>query len=162
MTTAAVSRHSIGPAGLVLAGGLVAGTLDIVYACLFWALKADVPARRILQSVAAGLLGSASFAGGFRTAALGLFLHFFIAITMAAVYYLVARRWPLLWRRPWLSGALYGLLLYFVMNFLVVPFSAAGPGSQDPLWVSLTIVVHVLFVGIPCALFARWALLSKP
>lgn len=162
MTTAAVSRHPIGPVGLVLAGGLVAGTLDIVYACLFWALKAAVPARRILQSVAAGLLGSASFAGGLHTAALGLFLHFFIAITMAVVYYLAARRWPLLWRRPWLSGALYGVLVYFVMNFLVVPLSAAGPGSQDPLWVSLTIAVHVLFVGIPCALFARWAVLSRP
>ena len=162
MTTAAVSRDPIGPAGLVLAGGLVAGTLDMVYACIFWALKADVPARRILQSVAAGVLGSASFGGGSRTAALGLFLHFFIASTMAVVYYLAARRWPLLWRRPWLSGALYGVLLYFVMNFLVVPLSAAGPGSQDPLWVSLTILVHVVFVGIPCALFARWALLSRP
>jgi uncharacterized membrane protein YagU involved in acid resistance len=162
MTTAAMSRHPIAPAWLVLAGGLVAGTLDIVYACLFWALKADVPARRILQSVAAGLLGSASFAGGSRTAALGLFLHFFISTTMAVVYYLIARRWPLLWRLPWLSGTLYGLLLYLVMNFLVVPLSAAGPGSKDPLWVSLTIAVHLLFVGIPCALFARWALLSRP
>jgi predicted ABC-type sugar transport system permease subunit len=94
MTTAAVSRHPIGPAGLVLAGGLVTGTLDIVYACLFWALKADVPARRILQSVAAGLLGSASFDGGSRTAALGLFLHFFIDSTMAVVYYLALRSRP--------------------------------------------------------------------
>jgi hypothetical protein len=162
MTTAAMSRHRISPVWLVLAGGLVAGTLDILYACFFWALRGDVPAQRILQSVAAGLLGSSSFAGGSRTAALGLVLHFFIATAMAVVYYLAARRWPLLWRRPWLSGALYGLLLYLVMNFLVVPLSAAGPGSKDPLWVSLTIAVHVLFVGIPCALFARWALLSRP
>jgi hypothetical protein len=49
---------------LVLAGGIVAGTLDILYACAFRAVKLGVPARRILQSVAAGLLGEAAFEGG--------------------------------------------------------------------------------------------------
>ena len=141
----------------LLAGGLVAGTLDIAYACIFWALKAGVPAQRIFQSVAAGLLGKASFEGGAGTAALGLGLHYFIAVTMAVVYYLVARRWPLLWQRPWLCGAGYGVLLYLVMNYVVVPLSAAGPGSKDPLWVALSVAVHVLFIGIPCALFARLA-----
>jgi len=89
----------------VLAGGLVAGTFDIVYACVFWALKRNVPAQRILQSVASGLLGKASFQGGARTAALGLALHYLIALSMSAVYYLLARRWSLLWQRPLLCGA---------------------------------------------------------
>jgi hypothetical protein len=43
---------------------------------------------------------------------LGLALHFLIAITTAAVYYLVALRWPLLWGQPLLSGTIYGLLVY--------------------------------------------------
>ena len=148
------------PLVFVLAGGLVAGTLDIVYACAFWALKADVPAQRILQSVAAGLLGKASFAGGAATAALGLALHYLIALSMSGVYYLAARRWPFLWQRPLAWGAMYGLLLYFVMNFVVVPLSRAGPGSKDPLWITLTIAVHVLLIGIPIAIFARRAVLA--
>jgi uncharacterized membrane protein YagU involved in acid resistance len=139
---------------LVLTGGLVAGTFDIVYACTFWALKAGVPMRRVFQSVAAGLLGKASFTGGAATAALGLALHYFIALSMSLAYYLVARRWPLLWQRPWFSGGVYGLLLYGVMNYVVVPLSAAGPSSQDPLWVGLSIAVHVLLIGIPIARFA--------
>ncbi len=142
----------------VVAGGAVAGALDITYACAFWAIKAGVPARRILQSVAAGLLGrDAAVAGGIATAALGLALHFFIALTMAAVYFLVARRWPLLWRRAWAMGAVYGLWLYIAMNYIVVPLSAAGGGgaSRDPLWVTLSVLVHVLFIGIPCAIAAR-------
>jgi hypothetical protein len=57
------------PLVFVVAGGLVAGTLDIAYACVFWAIKRDVPVQRILQSVAAGLLGEASFEGGGATAA---------------------------------------------------------------------------------------------
>jgi hypothetical protein len=142
----------------VLAGGLVAGTLDIAYACAFWAMKAGVPAERIFQSVAAGLLGQASFEGGGATAALGLALHYLITLSMSLVYYLAARHWPLLWRRPLLCGAGYGLLLYGIMNYVVVPLSAAaGPGSKDPLWVMLTIAAHMLLVGVPIALFTQRA-----
>lgn len=146
------------PWGFVLAGGFIAGALDIVYACVFWGLKADVPAQQILQSVAAGLLGEASFEGGWATAALGLALHFLIALSMSATYYLVARRRALLWQRPFLCGAGYGLLLYAIMNYVVVPLSAAGAGSKNPLWIALTIAVHVLLIGIPIALAARRAI----
>jgi hypothetical protein len=143
---------------LVLAGGLVAGTLDITYACIFWAIKADLPARRIFQSVAAGLLGNASFEGGTATAALGLGLHYFIACSMAVAYHLVARQWSALRDRPVLMGAAYGLLLYGIMNFIVVPLSrAGGGGAKDPLWVGLSIAVHMLLIGIPIALFVRAA-----
>ena len=146
------------PLIFVLAGGVVAGTLDIVFACVFWALKAGVPARRILQSVAAGLLGRGSFQGGLTTAALGLFLQYVIAVSMSLAYYLVARRWPPLRRRPVACGAAYGLVLYGVMNYVVVPLSAAQTGSHDALWIGLSIAVHVLFVGIPIAVCAGRAL----
>jgi hypothetical protein len=158
MIATSVSTRRLHPLAFVLAGGLVAGTLDIIYACLFWALKSDVPTQRILQSVAAGLLGEASFQGGVATAALGLALHYLIALSMALAYYLVARRWAPLSQRPVLYGALYGLLLYVIMNYVVVPLSAAGPGSRDPLWITLTILAHVLLVGIPISLFVRRAL----
>jgi hypothetical protein len=139
----------------VLGAGVVAGTLDIAFACVFWAAKSDVPAVRIFQSVAAGLLGRASFEGGAATAALGLALHYLIALSMSLVYYLAAQRWQVLWRRPVQCGAGYGLLVYVIMNYLVVPLSAAGPGSEDPLWVTLSIAAHVFLIGIPIALFTR-------
>jgi hypothetical protein len=151
----APQTRSFGP---VLMGGLVAGTLDITYACVFWALKAGTPPQRIFQSVAKGVLGPSTFKGGAATAGLGLFLHYFIATTMSVVYYLGARRWKVLVERPVMFGAAYGLVLYGVMNYIVVPLSLArGGGSGGALWVGLSIVVHVLFIGIPIALFARRA-----
>ena len=148
------------PLRFVLAGGLVAGALDITYACVFWAIKAGVPAQRIFQSVAAGLLGKASFEEGAATAVLGLSLHFFIASTMALTYYLVSRRWTVLVRRPVPLGIAYGLLLYVVMNYIVVPLSAAGPGSRDPTWITMTVAVHGFLIGLPIAWFASRAPLS--
>ncbi len=158
----ALAGGGMSPVGAILAGGLLAGALDIAYACMFWAIKADVPARRIFQSVAAGLLGEASFEGGTATAALGLALHFLIATTMAAAFYLAARARPELVRRPVLTGAIYGVGLYVLMNYLVVPLSAAGPGSRNPLWIGLTVLVHAFFVGVPIALFVRRAVDPGP
>jgi uncharacterized membrane protein YagU involved in acid resistance len=144
---------------LLLAGGVIAGTLDITYACAFWALKADVPAQRIFQSVAKGILGAATYQGGAASAALGLFLHYFIATSMCITYYLVAQRWTALRDHPLPLGAAYGLLLYGIMNYIVVPLSAArGGGSGGALWIALSIAVHMFLIGIPIALFASRAL----
>lgn len=140
-----------------MGGGLTAGAFDITYACIFWALEASVGPQRIFQSVASGLLGRSSFTGGAATAALGLGLHFLIAVSMSVVYYLVARRWTLLWRNPLLAGAAYGLVLYAIMNYVVLPLSQAAPASKDSLWVGLSIAVHVVLIGIPIALATRAA-----
>jgi uncharacterized membrane protein YagU involved in acid resistance len=145
----------------VLAGGLVAGTFDMTYAATFWWLKAGVLPTRVFQSVAAGLLGDASFAGGWATALLGLALHYFIATSMAVTYYFFARRWPELWQRPLRYGPLYGVLLYGIMNYIVLPLSAARPGSKDPLWIVLSVAVHAFLIGTPCAIFARRAMLAQ-
>lgn len=142
--------------------GLAVGVLDITYACVFWGLKAGTPPGRIFQSVAAGVLGSAAFAGGAPAAALGLALHFFNALTIVAVYVLAARAWPALWRHPRLWGPIYGGAVYAVMNYVVVPLSAARPGSADPLWVGLSVAVHVLFVGMPSALAAQASYRQAP
>ena len=147
-------RGSIGRA--LLYGTLAVGILDIVDAFLFFGLRSGVRPMRILQSIAAGLLGRASFSGGWRTAALGLLLHFFIAFVIVLVFVL-ARRWLPVLRRPVIvSGLLYGIAVYLTMTFVVVPASAAGGGV--PAWpVALNgVLIHMFGVGLPAALAARY------
>jgi hypothetical protein len=141
-----------------LVGGLIAGTLDILYAWLFWNIKVGLSMIRILQGVAAGILGPASKEGGIPTAMLGLVAHYFIALSMAATFYIAAGRLPVLRQRPIALGASYGLLLYLIMNYIVVPLSnAPAGGSKDPLWLSLSILVHMFLVGVPIALATQRA-----
>ncbi len=141
------------PLAAVVVVGVVAGVLDISFAWIFWAVKAGVALTPVLQSVASGVLGKASFSGGAASAALGFALQLFIATTMSATYYAVARRWPLLVRERIACGAGYGVVLYGVMKYVVVPLSAARSGGpQDPLWVCLSIVAHVVLIGIPIGL----------
>lgn len=144
----------------MLLGGLCAGTLDILFATGFWALRGVAP-QRILQSVGAGVLGKASFSAGNASAMLGLCLHYLIAIAMASAYAMAARDIGALLQRPWRYGALYGLVLFALMHFVVVPLSAAPrAGAPLPLWIASSIVAHVVLVGWPCAWFARRAWLG--
>jgi hypothetical protein len=76
---------------------------------------------------------------------------------MALAYFLAAGRLPALARRPLIWGGVYGLGICGVMNHVVVPLSAAGPGSKDPLWIALSIAVHVVLIGMPIALATRLA-----
>jgi hypothetical protein len=144
----------------IVAGGLLAGALDITFACGYWAIARDVPPERILQSVASGVLGKASFQGGWTTGLLGLALHFFITLGMAAVYCVAALRLAPLWQRPFALGAAYGLALFAAMNYVVVPLSNAGGGAGpgNNLWTWSSIAAHVLLVGIPIALCVSAAL----
>jgi hypothetical protein len=161
------SKRSIASAGsrawrAIIAGGLAAGAFDITYAFIAWGLLGMSPIR-IGQSVASGLLGKeAAVSGGVATGILGLFLHFSIAVVMAAVYYAAATRVPLLVKRAVVCGIAYGLVLYAVMNFVVMPLSAIGAhGGGGPLYIPISgILVHMFLVGLPIALFTRRALRS--
>src|SRR5258705_11448225 len=97
----------------ILVAGLVAGTFDITYACIFNYKRSGVPPMAVLQSVASGAIGrEAATTGGIKTAALGLFFHFLIAIIWATVFYLASRAIPFLTRHAVISGLLYGVFIY--------------------------------------------------
>ena len=160
MSKSVASRATVAPLAWLPLGGIVLGSLDILFAVAFWSTR-DVTATRIFQSVASGVLGNASYSGGVATAWLGAGLHYFIATMMVVVYYLAGRRSGKLVRRPVAFGLPYGLLLYGVMNFVVLPLSAAGlPRFDNIPWVAGSVVMHMVF-GVTCALFARSALEAR-
>ena len=144
-------------ADVILGGGVAAGLLDIVNAIVFWRLYNGAAASAILQAIAAGVQGKAAFAGGTGSAALGLFLHFFIMCAMAAVYWLACRRWLWMIARPVTAGVAYGFLTWIAMNYLIVPFSRALPPPFIATWFIDGLLAHVLLVGLLFAFVARWS-----
>lgn len=139
----------------IILSGIIAGTLDILYAIIFYAFRV-VSALRILQSIASGLLGSASYTGGLLTASLGLVLHFSIAIAAASIFYVASRRFGWLLQHAVISGIVFGLCVYVVMNFIVVPLSAfPHRPAFSPLVLVAGLLVHIFLVGIPIAICIR-------
>ena len=137
----------------IFVGGTIAGILDILAA--FALGYPRVRPAVILQSIASGLLGPAAFRGGLPTAVLGLALHVLIATTAAAVYVVASRRWAGLVRRPWVFGPAYGVAVYLVMQFVVLPLSRVNQRSQRWSLIATMVCIHIVCVGLPIALTAR-------
>jgi|SRR5215510_13372822 len=139
----------------ILYGGLAVGVLDALDAITFFGIRNGVTPTRIFQHVASGALGRASFEGGYVTALLGLSLHFLIAFIIAAVYYYASLFLPMLVRRAVIWGLIYGIAAFFVMNWVVVPLSAAPQGRFSLAPFLNGVIGHALLVGLPVALFAK-------
>lgn len=140
------------PFPAIIVGGLIVGVLD-----LFYAIAVYSPHQPILipQAIASGILGLKSFDGGAKTAALGVILHFIIALGAATVYYLASRRLTFLVSRAVLCGLIYGALVYLIMHLVVLPLSATPKGPTHFVYQAFEFVWHWIGVGLPIALSVR-------
>jgi hypothetical protein len=146
MTT---GRHSTLVA--ILLGGFVAGTIDIGAATLISGRGVVF----ILHAIAGGVLGMASFKEGAGAAALGLLLQWAMSLIIAAIYVLAASRSALL-RRWWIVGGLaYGVGIFFVMNYVVVPLSAYHDIPHFKLRGFALNMLAMLLFGLIVAGFAK-------
>ncbi len=133
---------------------IVAGVLDISSAFIL-AYPKGVGPIRVLQGVAAGLVGRESAsAGGLATAGLGLAIHFLIALVVSSVFYIASRRLSFLTRHSVISGLLYGVMVYGFMYWIVMPL--AYPIVHPSISRDVTAVcVHMILIGLPIAFIVR-------
>jgi hypothetical protein len=137
--------------------GLVAGTLDLIAACVSAWLRTGTSPVRVAQFIASGILGPAAFTGGAGSAALGVVCHFIIATGAAAVFYFASRKLRFLVERPIAMGLLYGVPVYLFTTLVVVPLSRVPPPRvAPPLSARITAALIIMFfVGLPIALVVR-------
>ena len=146
----------------VVVGALAVAILDGLDPVIFYAFRGVAPGR-IFQGIAGGLMGrEAALAGGTPTVVLGMALHLFIASVVVITYWLASRKLPALVRHPIAYGMLYGLAVYAVMNFIVIPLSALGSGLKVPTIAITPAFLNGIFatlfcIGIPTGIAARAA-----
>ena len=149
MTDAAAPSLKGSAVWAIALGGGVAGTLDLLQACVLFGW--DIP-----LVIAGGLLGRNAFHGGAGTYILGVLLHYFIACSAAATYYAASRKLHFLVEHPLVCGLFFGAAVQEVMNLIVLPLSALhsrGPYSLHDLLLGLA--VHMVVVGLPIS-FSVW------
>src|ERR1700721_1837814 len=133
----------------ILAGGLIAGTLDLTQAFILFG-------RRVPLVVAGGLLGRQALHGGAATYVLGVLLHFFIAFSVTAIYYAASRRLVFLKEHPLVCGLFYGIAVELGMGYIVLPLSALH--SRGPFQLARLIqglLVHMFLIGLPISFSVR-------
>ena len=133
----------------IAVGGGIAGTLDLLQACILFGW--DIP-----LAIAGGLLGREAFHGGVGTYVLGVVLHFLIACSAAAVYYGASRKLSFMKGHPLVCGLFFGAAVEEVMRLIVLPLSALhskGPYKLHDLILGL--LVHMVVVGLPISFSVR-------
>jgi hypothetical protein len=143
-------HHS--PITAILLGGSIAGIIDIGAACLINLLDPLV----ILHVIAAGLIGrDAARVGGLATAVLGFGLQIAMSLIIATIYNTGATILPVL-RRAWLpAGLAFGVGVFFVMEYVVVPLSAIHRVPTFTVQSFALNMVAMLVFGTIIAWFAR-------
>lgn len=150
----------------IVSAGLLAGLFDIVDAFVFYGARGG-KVMGIGQSIASGLLGQAAYSGGWQTFALGLGLHFAMAVVMALCFYAMAIVVPVIRQMLAVAGLAYGLGLYLVMTYVVVPrshfYPAAHPVFPPHMGPVLynSLFAHMVLVGLTIALMLRGTLAKK-
>jgi hypothetical protein len=146
----------------ILYAGALVGVLDITAACIQVYIASGMMPIRLLQGVAGGLLGRGSLNGGFATAALGLLMHFTMALIVATIFYALSRRVFSLPKKLLgvvIVGLLYGAAVFAVNNFGTAPLLSwvrslylHTPVLFKPPMGWSQLVIHLFCVGLPIAL----------
>ena len=143
-----------------LTAGLIAGTLDIIAACLNAYLKNDTTPAQVLKGIASGAFGKEAISGGPVMAGWGLLFHFIIALSFTFFFFFLAKQRPGLVKYPLLTGILYGVVVWATMRFIVLPYlSTLNPkpivGSEAIKNAIIAATIIVVCVGIPVSFLAR-------
>ncbi len=78
---------------------------------------------------------------------IGLVLHFCVAAGWALGYVYLVDQQPQLLARPWISGAVFGLVVYIFMEIVLI--GAGLYHRPKPVELELALIAHMVFYGIP-------------
>ena len=154
-STSLATRNSL--LRLSVIAGLIIGMLHlIIQVGIVFGLLLKSPYISSLQFVASGAMGNAAFTGGLATALLGLVLELLMTIIIAGIFVVSADRIPLLRNHVIPGSLLYGFGVFIVMNFIVLPLSAAPPEPAPPMWLFIEMILeHVLLIGLPLGILVQ-------
>ena len=143
-----------------LTAGLVAGILDITAACIQAYLKTGTMPSQVLKYVASGAVDPKTFSNDTMLVAVGLLVHFIIAISFTFFFFFLAKQIPSLVKYPLLIGILYGVFVWGTMRFIILPYiSRLNPkpivGQEAIKNAAIAAAIIVVCVGIPVVLLAR-------
>lgn len=137
---------------VVVIAWLLAGTLDIAAAILYYVGPSRARAERLLQGIASGALGRSAFEGGAATAALGLVLHYTIALIWTMLFLMASRKLGAMRRHLVLIGVAYGIVVWFVMNLVVLPLSRVSRAPFQPRAAAIAGLILICCIGLPISL----------
>ena len=139
----------------IAVGTVAVALLDATDGVIYFWLTAQLNPITVLQYIASGAFGAASYSGGLATAFAGLVFHFIISLAVVSAFVALYLRSRLVRDLAPAAGLAYGAAVWCIMNVLVLPMTAVTPTTVSALTVVHGLIGHAFFVGLPAALVAR-------
>ncbi|HTI08077.1 MAG TPA: hypothetical protein VL832_05960 [Puia sp.] len=139
----------------ILLTGLLAGFLDGAAATLLYLARGNKKPGPLFQYIASAVFGKAAFAGGGFMVLMGLCFHFLIALAVVSFYFVLYPHIPWLGTTPLAGAAIYGLLVWVIMNLVVLPLSRAAPRPFSWVFALINMLILMVAIGLPTAYLAR-------
>ena len=137
---------------------LLVGTLDIIAACTDLYLNTGKGPDVVLKYVASGVFGKEAFTGGTKMIWLGLLFHYIVALGWTLLFYVLFLTVPFISKYPVVSGILYGLFIWTIMNQVVVPNSNVPvPKAAQFDWMKAgkNALILICMIGLPLSLLCK-------
>ena len=139
----------------MIQAGLIVGTLDILSAFIYYFLKTgNKNVFIVLKYVASGAFGKEALSGGSKMMVAGLIFHYAIAFSFTVFFFWLFPKVKLASKNLLLTGVIYGLFVWTVMNMLVVPLSQIGPRPFNLSSAIINALILIVCIGIPLAFVA--------
>jgi hypothetical protein len=142
-----------------LLAGIIVSLLVAAGTTITYLLAGGTNPSRLLNFVASGLVGAEAFGGGGNPARhmalLGAVLHGIVSFAWAFVLFAFSMKFPRFLRNWWQSGIAFGVVIWLVMVFVIMPLSRA-PSVEINLKTALMDIANlVLNAGLPISFLAH-------
>ncbi len=140
----------------IIKAGFFVGTLDILSAFIYYFLKTGQKnVSIVLRYVASGLFGKEAFSGGNTMIVAGLIFHYIIAFAFTIFFFWLFPKIKAFSKNKILTGVMYGIFTWMIMNLAIVPLSKIGSRPFDFVSALINLLILIVCIGIPLSFMAH-------
>lgn len=139
----------------ILLTGLLVGTLDIVTAFADYFIATGKAPDGVLKFIASGVFGDEAFSGGTGIVLMGLLFHFIIAYSFTVLFFLIYPQIKFLQKNRIITGIVYGIFIWMIMNLIVVPLSNTPSLSMKAGRIIKSMLILIVMVGLALSFIAH-------
>ena len=140
----------------ILQAGLIAGTLDILSAFIYYYIKSGKTNFLVIfKFIASGIFGKSAGDGGTAIILAGFILHYAIAFAFTIFFFWLYPKVNVMSKNRVVTAVVYGLFVWSVMNLIVVPLSNTvhRPFKIEGALINMGILI--LCIGFPLSFIAN-------
>ena len=140
----------------ILQAGLIAGTLDILSAFIYYFIKSGKTNFLIIfKFIASAIFGKAAGEGGTGMILAGFILHYAIAFAFTIFFFWLYPKVNVMSKNRIVTAIVYGLFVWALMNLVVVPLSRIAPRPFDYVNAMINMGILIICIGLPISFMAH-------